>query len=193
MGIISSRHLKIEHRSHVSSSTWRRYDDFMKGGPCKEEFSLFQDCVHEAEKKRELTGPCYPILEKCMEAHSDYYQPILESDKAAEKILYEGLMKAFLPLTVPLNEMNEDANKFITFMEGGDCKESFTALRVNCDFTEEAGNNNEDLFTKCAGLFGTLLKCVADHSDYYHSIVSVTKATEEHLEKDLEALFSKAS
>ncbi|XP_019089856.1 PREDICTED: uncharacterized protein LOC109128287 [Camelina sativa] len=90
MGIISSTDLKPEHKSQnnnqspsvgVSSSTWRRYDDFMKGGGCKEVFTDFLDCVYEAEKKKEVAGPCYPMLQKCIEAHSDYYQPILASDK----------------------------------------------------------------------------------------------------------------
>ncbi|CAH8391609.1 unnamed protein product [Eruca vesicaria subsp. sativa] len=80
------------------------------------------------------------MLEKCMVAHSDYYHPIL----AAEKSAAEVLMKGFIPSTVVRNlvegkedvEVNEEeAEMLFAFMEGGVCKDSFTAY-VDCSETK---------------------------------------------------------
>lgn len=88
----------------------------------------------------------------------------------------------------------EDEKKFVAFMKGGDCKESFTAWYIDCNFTEEeAKENKEDLNTKCARLFGMLIKCVDAHSDYYQPIFDVKKIIEEHIEMEVQTLFSEAS
>ncbi|KAG2319901.1 hypothetical protein Bca4012_053851 [Brassica carinata] len=62
---------------------------FMKGGGCKESFTAWEVCVEEAEKNKEdIVTKCMEItstLKKCMDAHSDYYQPILAAEKAAEQ------------------------------------------------------------------------------------------------------------
>ncbi|KAF8087348.1 hypothetical protein N665_0588s0017 [Sinapis alba] len=62
---------------------------FMKGGGCKESFTAWEVCVEEAEKNNEdIVTKCMEItstLKKCMDAHSDYYQPILAAEKAAEE------------------------------------------------------------------------------------------------------------
>ncbi|CAH8269775.1 unnamed protein product [Arabidopsis lyrata] len=107
----------------------------------------------------------------------------------------ESLVKTFLPsTTVSLNEINEDEDeKFVEFMKGGGCKESYTAWHDDCNFTEEEAEKNKDLVTKCAGLFGKLSKCLDVHSDYYHPILAVRKTTEEHLEKELAAFFAEGS
>ncbi|KAL1202611.1 hypothetical protein V5N11_006586 [Cardamine amara subsp. amara] len=61
---------------------------FMKGGGCKDSFIAWEDCVEEAEKKGEdIVTKCMEVtsmLKKCMDEHSDYYQPILAAEKAAE-------------------------------------------------------------------------------------------------------------
>ncbi|CAA7031201.1 unnamed protein product [Microthlaspi erraticum] len=62
---------------------------FMKGGGCKESFTAWEVCVEEAEKNKEdIVTKCMEVttsLKKCMDAHSDYYQPILAAEKAAEE------------------------------------------------------------------------------------------------------------
>lgn len=61
---------------------------FMKGGGCKDSFIAWEDCVEEAEKNKEdIVTKCMEVtsmLKKCMDEHSDYYQPILAAEKAAE-------------------------------------------------------------------------------------------------------------
>ncbi|XP_073145022.1 uncharacterized protein [Henckelia pumila] len=71
---------------------------FMKGGGCKDTFVDWEKCVEEGEKNGEdIVEKCFQAtaaLRKCMDAHSDYYAPLLEAEKAAqeeaEKQLEEG-------------------------------------------------------------------------------------------------------
>ncbi|CAN7134260.1 unnamed protein product [Brassica rapa subsp. narinosa] len=62
---------------------------FMKGGGCKESFTAWEVCVEEAEKNKEdIVTKCMEVtstLKKCMDEHSDYYQPILAAERAAEE------------------------------------------------------------------------------------------------------------
>lgn len=62
---------------------------FMKGGGCKDEFIAWEKCVEESENNKEdIVEKCFEVtgnLKKCMEAHSDYYEPILRAEKAAEE------------------------------------------------------------------------------------------------------------
>ncbi|XP_057751684.1 uncharacterized protein LOC130969810 isoform X1 [Arachis stenosperma] len=62
---------------------------FMKSGGCRESFIEWEKCVDEAEKNKEdIVEKCVNVtaaLKQCMEAHSDYYEPILRAEKAAEK------------------------------------------------------------------------------------------------------------
>lgn len=62
---------------------------FMKGGGCKESFIAWEKCVEEAEKNKEdVVDKCFQVtslLKKCMDAHADYYEPILKAEKAAEE------------------------------------------------------------------------------------------------------------
>ncbi|XP_078436486.1 uncharacterized protein LOC144707221 isoform X2 [Wolffia australiana] len=59
---------------------------FMKGGPCREEFIAWEDCVETAERNEQnVVDACFEVtslLRKCMEAHDDYYEPILRAEKA---------------------------------------------------------------------------------------------------------------
>lgn len=61
---------------------------FMKGGGCKEEFTAWEKCVEEAEAETggvDVVERCQDItaaLRKCMDAHADYYEPILRAERA---------------------------------------------------------------------------------------------------------------
>ncbi|XXG52514.1 hypothetical protein AAC387_Pa03g0826 [Persea americana] len=70
---------------------------FMKGGGCKEEFIAWEQCVEEAEKNREdIVDKCFEVtalLKKCMDAHSDYYGPILRAEKAMEEEAAQELVR----------------------------------------------------------------------------------------------------
>ncbi|XP_030448843.1 uncharacterized protein LOC115671420 [Syzygium oleosum] len=62
---------------------------FMKGGGCRDAFVAWEVCVQDAEKNEEdLVDKCFDAtaaLRKCMDAHSDYYEPILRAEKAVEE------------------------------------------------------------------------------------------------------------
>ncbi|RRT55585.1 hypothetical protein B296_00014486 [Ensete ventricosum] len=59
---------------------------FMKGGGCKGAFVAWEKCMQEAEKRDEdIFDKCSEaagLLKKCMDAHPDYYEPILGAEKA---------------------------------------------------------------------------------------------------------------
>lgn len=59
---------------------------FMKGGGCREEFVGWEKCVEDAEKAGDdVVERCYEVtaaLHKCMEAHAEYYHPILSAERA---------------------------------------------------------------------------------------------------------------
>ncbi|XP_010480468.1 PREDICTED: uncharacterized protein LOC104759211 [Camelina sativa] len=205
MGITSSADLKPENPNpksqnnseelgdddSSSSSVWRdRLREFMEeGGGCKESYNVFRDCTEEAEKNNESIGKCLPMLNKCMEAHSDYYQPILAAEKAALERLTKGFNK--LPTVGKVSdhqqndeEEEEEEERVLAFLKGGACKDSFMAW---LDCSEEAERNKQDFITKCARVSATLSKCLDDHSDYYHPVLTLAKTAEEHMEKELEA------
>ncbi|CAA2933643.1 uncharacterized protein LOC111398908 [Olea europaea var. sylvestris] len=70
---------------------------FMKGGGCKDTFIEWEKCVEEREKNKEdIVEKCFQAtaaLKKCMEAHSDYYAPILQAEKVAEEEAVKELEK----------------------------------------------------------------------------------------------------
>lgn len=70
---------------------------FMKGGGCRDQFIAWENCIEAAEKNKEdIVDKCFEVtsnLKKCMEAHSDYYEPILRAEKAAEEELKQELEK----------------------------------------------------------------------------------------------------
>ncbi|CAL5399459.1 unnamed protein product [Camellia sinensis] len=70
---------------------------FMKGGGCRDNFIAWEKCIEEAEKKKEdIVDKCFEVtgaLKKCMEAHPDYYAPILRAEKAAEEEAVRELEK----------------------------------------------------------------------------------------------------
>lgn len=58
----------------------------MKGGGCKDAFVAWEKCVEDAERdKEDIAEKCFEItskLKQCMDAHADYYEPILSAEKA---------------------------------------------------------------------------------------------------------------
>ncbi|KAK9130113.1 hypothetical protein Sjap_010600 [Stephania japonica] len=70
---------------------------FMKGGGCKESFIAWEKCVEEAEtNKEDVVEKCFQatsMLKKCMDAHADYYEPILRAEKVAEEEALKELKK----------------------------------------------------------------------------------------------------
>ena len=70
---------------------------YMKGGGCRDSFISWENCIEEAEKNKEdIVEKCAEITAKlklCMEAHADYYAPILNAEKAAEQEVKNELEK----------------------------------------------------------------------------------------------------
>lgn len=103
------------------------YLEFMKGGGCKDKFTSWEDCV---EKNKEDTFTRCPYfsstLFKCMEAHSDYQQPILAFEKTAKEACWKEF-KAFLAKEGDAEGEDALQVRFYEFMRGGGWKESFTA------------------------------------------------------------------
>ncbi|CAJ2676078.1 GCK domain protein [Trifolium pratense] len=62
---------------------------YMKAGGCKDAFIDWDNCAKEAEDKNEdFVEKCSQVtarLMQCMNAHSNYYYPILMSEKHAEE------------------------------------------------------------------------------------------------------------
>ena len=65
----------------------------MKGGGCKEPFIAWEKCVEDAEKSGgDIAEKCFEVtskLKQCMDAHADYYEPILSAEKAMAKSITE--------------------------------------------------------------------------------------------------------
>ncbi|RWW51299.1 hypothetical protein BHE74_00042365 [Ensete ventricosum] len=59
---------------------------FMKGGGCKDAFVAWEKCVEDAEKRSDdIVDKCAEVtalLKKCMDAHADYYEPVLRAEQA---------------------------------------------------------------------------------------------------------------
>ncbi|OAY63732.1 hypothetical protein ACMD2_17764 [Ananas comosus] len=59
---------------------------FMKEGGCKDPFIAWEECVKGAENSGEdVVEKCAKatvLLKKCMDAHADYYEPLLRAEKA---------------------------------------------------------------------------------------------------------------
>ncbi|KAF2299167.1 hypothetical protein GH714_030887 [Hevea brasiliensis] len=61
----------------------------MKGGGCRDVFIDWENCIKEADTNKEnVVDKCFDAtaaLRKCMQAHADYYEPILRVEKDAEE------------------------------------------------------------------------------------------------------------
>ncbi|KAJ4869671.1 hypothetical protein Rs2_48760 [Raphanus sativus] len=159
---------------------------FMKGGACKEVFTAFQDCAKKAEKNNESIGiKCYPMMEKCMLAHSEYYYPILEAEKNATEVM----IKDFLPSTAGRDltegkedaEVEEEAKRILAVMEGGGCKEAFKAY---LDCSDEAEKKKEETSAKCSQQMSKLVRCMHANPEHFQFI----RAGEEQMRRELESL-----
>ncbi|OMO92406.1 hypothetical protein COLO4_17583 [Corchorus olitorius] len=68
---------------------------FMRGGGCKENFVNWENCIKDAEENNEdIVEKCFQAtsaLKICMEAHADYYDPILRAEKRAEEAVAKEL------------------------------------------------------------------------------------------------------
>ncbi|KAL9664835.1 hypothetical protein QQ045_020244 [Rhodiola kirilowii] len=68
-----------------------------EGGGCKDSFVAWEKCVEEAEEKDEdVVSKCAEMtmmLKKRMEAHSEYYEPVLRAEKVAEEEAVKQLEK----------------------------------------------------------------------------------------------------
>ncbi|MED6210222.1 hypothetical protein PIB30_062163 [Stylosanthes scabra] len=73
---------------------------YMKSGGCRESFIQWEKCIEEAESNKEdIVEKCVNVtaaLKQCMEAHSDYYEPMLRAEKAAEQQAVAELEKEAL-------------------------------------------------------------------------------------------------
>ncbi|KAI3907582.1 hypothetical protein MKW98_016226 [Papaver atlanticum] len=103
---------------------------YMKGGGCKDSFIAWEKCMEEAEEKKEgVVEKCYQVtltLKNCMEAHPDYYAPILKAEKAAEEQVTKGMEE--------LNKEKESKER------GGD--EEVKEIEIEIEIENENENDN---------------------------------------------------
>uniref|UniRef100_A0A0D9WVM6 GCK domain-containing protein n=1 Tax=Leersia perrieri TaxID=77586 RepID=A0A0D9WVM6_9ORYZ len=60
---------------------------YMKGGGCRDAFVAWEECVEAAGKEEgaDMVERCFEVtanLKKCMDAHADYYAPVLRAEEA---------------------------------------------------------------------------------------------------------------
>ncbi|CAF2258801.1 unnamed protein product [Brassica napus] len=88
---------------------------FMNGGACTESYMALEDCLVEVMETNEDICNCtkaFTMLMKCMDAHSDYYQPILDAGaRDLAKLSSLWLEKVHVPelfsSTVPLRNLDK--------------------------------------------------------------------------------------
>ena len=92
--------------------------EFMKGGSCKESFMAWEVCVEEAKKKKEdIVTKCMEVsttLCKCMDAHSDYYEPILIVAKAFEEEMKKEMEAEKNKVEEDISEEEEASSGLLT-------------------------------------------------------------------------------
>ena len=104
-----------------------KFMGFMERGGCKESLMALVHCDME-DCAKEDRDKCMSVVRECLEAHSDYYHPVLEpASKVAEEQLFKEL-EAFVLTSSDQPKVGEDelTERILEFMNGGDCKESFT-------------------------------------------------------------------
>ncbi|KAG7591446.1 GCK domain [Arabidopsis thaliana x Arabidopsis arenosa] len=175
-----------EELGDSSSDNWLyRFQDFMEGGACKESYLDLIYCFDDEEPKYS------EILENCMKAHSDYYEPVIARLETCKEQLTKDLEAVFLPSTLLDQRKEGDIEKeesFIAFMKGGSCKESYTAWS---DCAKEAEKNKEDVNIKCAEVSEMWNNCMDAHSDYYHPYLAPIETAANDFAKKLEAFVSR--
>ncbi|KAG2631719.1 translation initiation factor IF-2-like [Panicum virgatum] len=62
---------------------------FMKAGGCKDAFVAWEECVEAAQKEgADMVERCHEAtanLKACMDAHADYYAPVLQAEQAVNE------------------------------------------------------------------------------------------------------------
>lgn len=62
---------------------------FMKAGGCRDTFVAWEECVEAAQKEgADMVERCHEAtanLKKCMDAHADYYAPVLMAEEAVNE------------------------------------------------------------------------------------------------------------
>ncbi|CAN6165179.1 unnamed protein product [Urochloa humidicola] len=62
---------------------------FMKAGGCKDAFVAWEECVEAAQKEgTDMVERCHEVtanLKTCMDAHADYYAPVLQAEQAVNE------------------------------------------------------------------------------------------------------------
>ncbi|CAD6226715.1 unnamed protein product [Miscanthus lutarioriparius] len=62
---------------------------FMKAGGCRDTFVAWEECVEAAQKDGDdMVERCHETtanLKKCMDAHADYYAPVLRAEEAVNE------------------------------------------------------------------------------------------------------------
>jgi len=62
---------------------------FMKAGGCRDTFVAWEECVEAAQKDGDdMVERCHEAtanLKKCMDAHADYYAPVLRAEEAVNE------------------------------------------------------------------------------------------------------------
>ncbi|KAK8573724.1 hypothetical protein V6N13_009812 [Hibiscus sabdariffa] len=88
---------------------------FMKAGGCKESFVGWENCIKDAEENKEdIVEKCFEAtaaLKKCMEAHADYYEPILRAERKAEEQAIIELEKEKEEMDLGSKEDSKDLQK----------------------------------------------------------------------------------
>ncbi|XP_039029603.1 uncharacterized protein LOC120163851 [Hibiscus syriacus] len=88
---------------------------FMKAGGCKESFVGWENCIREAEENKEdIVEKCFEAtaaLKKCMDAHADYYEPILRAERKAEEQAIIELEKEKEEMDLGSQEGSKDLQK----------------------------------------------------------------------------------
>ncbi|KAL2628533.1 hypothetical protein R1flu_013219 [Riccia fluitans] len=87
---------------------------FMKGGPCGERFTIWQNCVDQAEKAGEdIVEKCAQttsLLKVCMEMNLEYYGPVLDAEKAMEEVASQDENQAAAKPADPVKAAEEDVS-----------------------------------------------------------------------------------
>ncbi|XP_006658291.2 uncharacterized protein LOC102715220 [Oryza brachyantha] len=58
---------------------------YMKGGGCRDAFVAWEECVEAARGSSDMVERCFEAtasLRRCMDAHADYYGPVLRAEQA---------------------------------------------------------------------------------------------------------------
>ncbi|XP_026421352.1 uncharacterized protein LOC113317450 [Papaver somniferum] len=142
---------------------------YMKGGGCKDSFIAWEKCMEEAEEKKEdVVEKCYQVtlsLKNCMEAHPDYYAPILKAEKAAEQQVTKGMEE--------LNKEKESKER-----GGGDTEVKEIEIEIEIE-----NENGIELQNKIEKIEGEAVKM--EKSTDLESVVAVKEGGQEVKEVEL--------